>query len=144
MNRKQIETELKNHCIPLLREHGFKGSFPNLYKENDGFVFLINFQFYSSGGSLCINLGYADPNRQNVYYQKETEIKKLRVSQTTERIRLGAEKAGDDKWFSFGKTSYDEFRGKPIPARELVGIINDLIKTQALSWWATKNEEYRR
>ena len=139
--RKQIEAELKKHCIPILRILGFKGSFPNLYRDVEDFVSLINFQFYSSGGSFCINLSYAEPDRANVYYRKETEPKSLKVSQTTEHIRLGAKRKGDDKWFSFGKTNYSEYRGKPISILDLVSSINILIKTQAEEWWANKREQ---
>ena len=35
-NCAEIETELKKHCVPLLREKGFKGSFPDLYRDIDG------------------------------------------------------------------------------------------------------------
>ena len=141
IDRKQIEVELKNKCIPVLRNNGFKGSFPSLYRETDKFVSLINFQFFSSGGSFCINLSYAEPNRDNVYYKKETEVKKLKTSQTRERVRLGSENLIGDNWFSFGKTSYGEFRGNPIPLRKLTEIINNLIENQAEPWWAIKHEQ---
>ncbi|PCH61934.1 MAG: hypothetical protein COC09_09885 [Gammaproteobacteria bacterium] len=141
IERKQMESELKEYCISFLRERGFKGSFPNLYKETKGFVCLINFQFFSSGGSFCINLSYAEPNRNNVYYKKETEAKKLKASQTRKRVRLGSENLEGDNWFSFGKTSYGEFRGNPTSPSELIEIINNLITNQAELWWVTKNEK---
>ena len=110
-NRADMESELKKHCVSLLREQGFKGSFPDLYRDIDGFVSLINFQFFSSGGSFCVNISYADKDRENVNFRKETEPKKLKVSQTNIRARLGAPNLIGDKWFSFGKTSYGEFAG---------------------------------
>ena len=54
----------------------------------------IDFRFYSSGGSFCIKISYADTDRNNVYFRKETELKKLKASQTTEQFRLGAERQG--------------------------------------------------
>ena len=141
IERKQIESELKKHCIPLLRECGFKGSFPNLYRDAGGFICLINFQFYSSGGSLCINLSYAEPDRENVYFRKETEPKNLKVSQTRDQFRLGADQKGADMWYSFGKTSYGEYRGTPISVSDLVSTINNLIKTQAEEWWTAKHDQ---
>ncbi len=141
IQRKQIEAELKQLCVPILRECGFKGSFPNLYRSVDDFVCLINFQFYSSGGSLCSNLSYAEPNRSNVYFRKETEAKNLKVSQTRDQLRLGADREGADKWYSFGKTSYGEYRGEPMSISHLVSTINNLIKTQAEEWWASKHKQ---
>ena len=137
-----MEIELKKHCIPILRELGFKGSFPDLYRDENDFVSLINFQFYSSGGSFCINISYADAARDNIYFQKGTEIKKLRVSQTTEHFRLGAKRQGDDHWFSFGKTSYGEYRGEPMTSENIVKNVNYLINTQAEEWWAKRRKEY--
>jgi len=139
--RKQMEAELKKHCIPILRNHGFRGSFPNLYRDVNDFISLTNFQFYSAGGSFCINISYAEPSRANVYFRKETRAKNLRVSQTREHFRLGAERQGDDKWFSFGKTSYGEYRGEPIPIDDIILAINNLINTQAEKWWAHKFEQ---
>ncbi len=138
-----METELKKHCVPVLRDNGFKGSFPNMYRDNEGFVSLINFQFFSSGGSFCINLSYAGPNRENVYFKKDADIIKLKVSQTTEQVRLGSNNLKGDMWFSFGKTSYDEYRGEPIPVNELAQSINNLIREQAEPWWGVKYEQYK-
>ena len=138
--RQEMQLELKENCISLLRKIGFKGSFPNLYRERDGFISLINFQFYSSGGSFCVNLSYAGPNRENVYFRPDTELKKFSVSQTTDHIRLGAEDG--DRWFSFGKTSYGEHRGKPEPVSEIIFTVNNLIKTHAEPWWAQKREQF--
>ena len=129
IDRKQMDKELKAHCVPFLRELGFKGSFPNLYRDSNGFISLINFQYFSSGGSLCLNLGYADPTN------------KLTVSQTREQVRLGSKNLVGDNWFSFGKTSYGEYRGDPIPPNELVARINMLIENQAEPWWKSKKEQ---
>lgn len=141
VDRKHMESELKKHCARFLKERGFKGSFPNMYRETEGFVSLINFQFFSSGGSFCINLSFVDPNRENVWFEKETEVKKLKVSQTRDQVRLGSENLKGDNWFSFGKTSYGEYRGTPIPPEELTERINKLIETQAEPWWASKYEQ---
>jgi len=141
IDRKLMEKELRSHCVPFLRELGFKGSFPDMYRNTDGFVSLINFQFFSTGGSFCINLSYAEPSRKNIYFRKDIELKKLRVSQTTEHVRLGSDNLKRDHWFSFGLTSYGELRGEPMPPRELTRRINDLIKNQAEPWWASKYKQ---
>lgn len=139
--RADMEQALKAQCVPVLRQHGFKGTFPDLYRDAGGFVSLINFQFFSGGGSFCINISYADKNRKNIYFRNETETKKLKVSQATEQARLGAENLVGDRWFSFGKTSYGEFRGTPRPPAALVDEINKLIREVALPWWEARARE---
>ena len=121
---------LKDMCIPKLRKVGFKGSFPHFYRVVGSHVDLVNFQFYSGGGSFCINLGFADPPRQNVYFQSETEPRKLRVAQTRERLRLGSI-GGKDSWFSFG--SAEDSRQ---PVRWIGMKVVELFESQAEQWWA--------
>ena len=89
MERKQMEIELKKHCIPILRELGFKGSFPDLYRDENDFVSLINFQFYSSGGSFCINISYADAARDNIYFQKRNRNKKTQSVSNYRTFQIG-------------------------------------------------------
>jgi hypothetical protein len=52
--RAEMEEQLKKHCVAFLRTRGFKGRFPDLYRDIYGFVSLINFQFFRSGGSFCV------------------------------------------------------------------------------------------
>ncbi|MEW5823480.1 MAG: DUF4304 domain-containing protein [Pseudomonadota bacterium] len=139
-DRPAMEKVLKEECIPFLREHGFKGSFPDLYRDIDGFVSLINFQFYSAGGSFCVNISFADRQRENIFFKKETEPKKLKVSQAKKHARLGAQNLVGDHWFSFGKTSYGEYRGTPQSPSEIASEVNNLISEVALPWWAQHAE----
>jgi uncharacterized protein DUF4304 len=136
IDRKTMERALREGCVPELRRLGFKGSFPDFYRESGGFISLVNFQFYSAGGSFCINLSFTDSDRNNVYFRPGTDTRKLRISQTTDRYRLGG--AGDDRWFSFGKTSYGEYRGTPVAPGELVATINELFVTEGEQWWNAK------
>ena len=136
-DRKSMEVALKSRCIPTLRDQGFKGTFPNFYRARENFVALVNFQFFSSGGSFCVNLGYADPERNNVYFEPEVETRALRVSSTRERSRLGSGGQGD-YWFSFGKTSYGELRGTTLEVNEIADLCAELFLTEAESWWADK------
>ena len=140
-DRVAIESEIKNDVVPFLRKNGFKRSFPDFYRERNEFVSLINFQFFSSGGSFCVNLSYADSLRNNVSFRPETEPKKLKVSQTKERFRLGSNGPESDHWFSFGETSYGESRGVPIPAPEICGQLKTLLQSQAEKWWSQKCTE---
>lgn len=137
--KQEIESALKEQCVPILRDIGFKGSFPNLRRETNGFTSLINFQFYSSRGSFCVNLSWAGPNKENVGYCPESELNKLTVSHTRDRVRLGAERG--DRWFSFGPTSYGECRGAPEPPTQIIATLAELIRNHAEPWWNKKREE---
>lgn len=134
-----MEATLKSYCIPVLRKQGFKGSFPHFYRDTDSFVALVNFQFFSSSGSFCVNIGYGDPQRKNVFIEPDTASKKLRISQTKERYRLGAV-SGGDHWFYFGKTNYGTYRGEPAPTDEIVDTCTHLFLSEAEIWWKNKQE----
>jgi Domain of unknown function (DUF4304) len=134
-DRLTMVKALKEICVPLLKERGFKGRFPTMYRDTDGFVSLINFQFFSSGGSFCVNLSFADKQRENVYPRPETEPKNLKVSQTRVRARLGAPGLKGDHWFSFDKTSYNGYRGPPQNPVHIAGEINQLFEQVAFPWW---------
>ena len=141
VDRKAMERALKDGCVPELRRAGFRGEFPNFYRESEGFIALVNFQFYSAGGSFCVNLSFADPERTNIFFRPETQPSKLKVSQANERIRLGSRVEGDN-WYSFGKTTYGELRGQPIPVTDVLSNINELMASQAEDWWKLKRESY--
>lgn len=139
-DRKTMETLLKRDCVPVLREMGFKGAFPHFYRETGGFVALVTVQFASAGGSFCVNLGYADPARRNVYFKPQTEPAKLRVSQTTKWLRLGA-MTGLDHWFVFGSASATPYRGGVRPPEEIVAQCAELLRSEAEGWWAERLRE---
>lgn len=132
-DRKTMEAILRRDCVPVLRDLGFKGAFPHFHRVTGGFVALANVQFASAGGSFCVNLGYADPGRRNVYHKPETPPEKLRVSQTREFVRLGA--VGGDRWFVFGRASASPYRGGVMAPEEIAAECNALLRTEAAAWW---------
>lgn len=134
--RKQMVDSLKANTVPFLREHGFRGSFPNFYRDTDGFVSLLNFQFFSSGGSFCVNVAYADPQRDNIYIYKDFPPSKLRPSQASESIRLSPLSA--DGWFSFGETSYGEVRGCVQEPAQIAAEVTQLMVTRGEEWLRSK------
>lgn len=136
-DRKDMEAAIRQSCVPALRALGFKGSFPNLFRVTGDFVALATFQFSSAGGSFCVNLGYADPERTNVYIHPETAPERLRVSQTRDWGRLGAV-TGGDHWFVFGSAGATPYRGGVLTPEEIVARCNALIAGEAEDWWARK------
>ncbi len=147
----EMASALKDHCVPLLRTMGFKGSFPNFYRDDDGFVCLANFQFNTLGEKFCINLGFADPERRNVSRQfQDVEPSKLRLSMTGRLIengnylsghwRVGAKPLGDglysDSWFSFAPGQYGRDRSvEAVDPDQLARRCASLIEQEAETWW---------
>lgn len=131
-SRDQMNAALKNIAVPVLRNIGFKGTFPHFYRANDNHIDLLKFQFRMSGGSFVVELSYADKERNNIYIDKDAPPSRLRTDQTSKRLRLGAERPGEDYWFNFEKTGF--LKRKPNYdgiAEDVVG----LLRSQGEEWW---------
>jgi hypothetical protein len=140
-SRDEMISEIKREVIPTLRALGFKGSIPHLHRvADDGHIDLVTVQFASGGGSFVIELGFADPERENVYIYKDTPPNKLRISQTTVRRRLGAEDERSDYWFAFDGQRPFGISGTP---QTLAATARDLIQSQAVPWWDAKRTDNR-
>lgn len=139
-DRKTMETLLRQGVVPVLRDLGFKGGFPYFHREAGGFVALANVQFAAAGGSFCVNLGFADRKRKNVYHLPGTEAAKLKVSQTRNPVRLGAV-AGGDHWFVFGSASATPYRGGVKAPEAIVAECRNLLLSEAEPWWARMAKE---
>lgn len=137
VDRKAMIAILKQSFVPEVRRLGFKGGFPSFFRETGAFVALVNVQFSSSGGSLCVNLGYADPERRNVTFAPETLPDKLKVSQCRDWVRLGAGKSGD-RWFVFNAFGASPYRGEVQPAEAIAAQCAELLVSEAEAWWAAK------
>jgi hypothetical protein len=134
--RKEMNDALKAEVVPALRKWGFKGTFPHFHREVDQHVDLLSFQFRLAGGSFVVELSYAEPGRENVYIDKEAPASKLRASQTSKRLRLGAEGPGSDSWFSFEPVGF--FKRRP----DYKGICSEVVamlERQAIPWWSEKH-----
>lgn len=140
----EMTAALKRRCVPRLRSMGFKGSFPHFYRDDQGFVCLVNVQFSTSGTAFCINLGFADPARRNVVsHCRHLDPRALKLAMTggliegniytSGRWRIGSQPLGDglytDSWFSFGP-------GQQHDCDVLAGHCAGLIEQEAEAWWA--------
>jgi len=139
-DRKTIDVALKQVTVPHLRELGFKGSYPNFYRDRGNHIDLLTFQFRREGGSFAVEVSFADPARQNIYIYKDSPVKALRPSQATERLRLGSNPGAgvEDFWFSF--EPHGVFHRTPSPESVADQVVSH-IKTQGLMWWDLKKEE---
>ena len=130
--RRELQEMLKTLSVPLLRELGFKGSFPHFYRPVGEHVDLLMFQFRLDGSSFIVEISYADPERKNVYFRPETPLKRLQVPSTTQRHRLGQRSGGDGTWFELehGPLMTQSRHFKKIALK-----VNDLIVREAQPWW---------
>ena len=137
-SRQEIDAELKRNVVPALRATGFKGSMPHFRRiHDDDHVDLLTFQFASAGGSFVVEIGFADPQRNNLHFKKETPPNKLRVSQTNVRHRLGAADGVSDFWFAHIDSRITGITGNPVTLADKVLLLLD---SDAEPWWASKHE----
>ena len=140
-SRNEMMAEIKSKVIPALRDLGFKGAIPHLYRVADNdHVDLVTLQFASAGGSFVVEIGFADPKRENIYLDKGAPHKNLRISQTINRRRLGANSESSDYWFVYDGERPFGISGTP---QFLAELTKSLIQSQAVPWWDAKRTDSR-
>lgn len=132
--RREMQSVLKTITIPLLRQMGFKGSFPHFYRPVGDHVDLLMFQFRMDGSSFIVEISYADPKRANVYFRPDTPVARLQVPSTTKRYRLGKsqEEGGDGTWFPL---EHGPMATQSRHFNKIALKVNDLLVGEATSWW---------
>ena len=58
---RMIET-LNEHVVPVLRERGFKGSFPHFRRPTERGIHLLTFQFDKWGGGFAVEVAACPPD----------------------------------------------------------------------------------
>ncbi len=89
LKRQEMDGALKRYAVPLLREIGFKGSYPHYRRLLPERVDTIGFQFSQWGPQFYIEIGVADSNGfalpDGTYYAART----LKYYQCPVRVRIG-------------------------------------------------------
>jgi hypothetical protein len=135
VTRDDMIKALKARTVPALRDLGFKGSYPHFYRDRDGHVDLLTFQFSAYGGRLTTEVSYTTPSRDNLHpARKDTPASKLRAYHAGKRKRLGADGYGDH-WFIYDQPmpQYGETAQEPAAIADQIAM---LAKTQGESWWS--------
>ena len=131
--RHEMEFALKSGVVPVLRSHGFKGSFPHFYRENLGHIDLLTFQFSFSGGSFLVEISYVTPSRNNIPTSlRAYPVAKLRVGHTGNRLRLYVGDNRNDHWFTYGPPGILPAALSPSDISKQVAL---LVVAQAEPWW---------
>jgi Domain of unknown function (DUF4304) len=124
-SRDEMIDALKRKVVSVLRELGFKGSFPHFRRTSANQVQLLTFQFSMGGGQFVVELGKFPATG---YQSHEGLIppEKVKMRDLLRRLRLGAKNIDSDHWFNYDRGNYDEVAESIIP----------LIRGQAERWWA--------
>ena len=64
---RMIET-LKEYVVPVLRERGFKGSFPHFRRPTATAIHLLTFQFDKWGGGFTIEIAVCPPDGVTMHW----------------------------------------------------------------------------
>ena len=108
--RKNMDLSIKDIVIPVLKEQGFKGSFPHFRRKNEDNIDLITFQFNRWGGSFVVELAICPLEGITMVWGEDIQPNKVTAHHINRRFRLGAMSEDDDGiWFNFeeAKTKQD-------------------------------------
>ena len=87
--RQQMDAALKCHAVPLLRNLGFKGSYPHFRRILNERVDTIGFQFSQWGPQFYVEIGVADPNGYTLLDGIHFPPSTLKYYQCPVRVRIG-------------------------------------------------------
>ena len=103
-SRDQMLAALREIVLPVLRDLGFRGSFPHLRRARATQIDLLTFQFSRWGGSFVVEVAFCGPDGFTTAYGKHVPSGKVRAHDIhpAQRLRLGSHPPTQaDHWFSF-------------------------------------------
>jgi hypothetical protein len=104
-----MDDALKAIVLPVLRERGFKGSFPHFRRPRSDRIDLLTFQFDKWGGGFVMEMARCGPEGVTLHWGERVPPSKVRAwdVSATQRPRLGPRGApGTDEWFRFDDGAY--------------------------------------
>ena len=108
-SRKEMIKSLSEIVIPVLREKGFKGSFPHFRRMRNDRINLLTFQFDKWGGGFVIEISNCQPNGFTTSWGKKIEPNKLTAHDIhpSNRKRIQSNRQTDysdsGDWFRYDK-----------------------------------------
>jgi hypothetical protein len=128
-HRQTMNLELKCTVVPVLRESGFKGSFPHFRRPTSNGIDLLTFQFDRYGGGFVIEIARCPKEGITTHWGKEIPANKVTAWDVdpNERKRIQPNiGGGTDSWFR-----YDSDGCKQAAQQVLAKL------REAKSWWNT-------
>jgi hypothetical protein len=123
VERDNMINSLRKNVIPIMRNRGFKGSFPHFYRQLEDRVGLLMFQFSAWGGVLYIEISKCSPEGHTDVSETFHTPNKVKVYNIDieHRQRLGKDLY---EMFEFNKDN-----------TELISlVVRDALK-EAEEWW---------
>lgn len=105
--RKEMVKNLSDIVIPVLRQKGFKGSFPHFRRLTTDRINLLTFQFDRSGGGFVIEITNCQPNGFTTSWGTKIEPNKLTAHDLFNRKRIQSNmdttSSLTEDWFRYDK-----------------------------------------
>jgi hypothetical protein len=136
---RMIET-LKEYVVPILRERGFRGSFPHFRRPTESGIHLLTFQFDKWGGGFIVEIATCPPDGFTTSWGKHISPGKVTAWDINRRLRLGAPDEKSDHWFRYDKRGLFSF-GDPYERAALD--VLPYLDSQAESWWKRETDEQK-
>jgi hypothetical protein len=124
-SRDDMIAALKRVAVPVIRELGFKGSFPHFRRACGSRIDLLTFQFSQWGGQFVVEVG-SFPASGQILAGRVIPPGEVRMRHLLSRLRLGASDEHSDHWFIFDGGDYDSVAESVIP----------YIRGPAVAWWS--------
>jgi Domain of unknown function (DUF4304) len=132
VERDKMIKSLKERVVPVLRQRGFKGSFPHFRRPTDTAIHLLTFQFDKWGGGFTIEIAVCPPAGVTMQWGEHVSPSKVSAWDVypPNRPRLGPEKT--DQWFRYDKVGFFSIAD---PYKKAADEVLPYIESQAESWW---------
>jgi hypothetical protein len=139
---EKMVTALKGIVVPVLRESGFKGSFPHFRRPSKDQIDLLTFQFDRHGGGFVIEISKCPPNGIKTSWGLEIPPSKVTahdVDKRGGRPRIGGNAVGQDHWYRF-----DAKGAKAGIFEQLAREIIPVLAAQAEPWWKQQGDSMEK
>jgi hypothetical protein len=133
-SRDQMIAALREIILPVLRDMGFKGSFPHFRRIRDTQIDLLTFQFSHYGGSFVVEVAHCEPGGFTTPWGKHIPPKQVRAHDINQRLRLGSNPPKQqDHWFHFEPE-------RPGICTDAASLLLPLLHSQAEEYWRTHSK----
>ncbi len=87
--RSEMDKEIKANIVPILKEKGFKGSYPHYQRKLEKYIQVLGFQFSQFGPSFYIEIGTTSYDGVTIYGGRHIPADKVKYYQAKNRKRIG-------------------------------------------------------
>ena len=130
--RDEMIATLKELVVPVLKEGGFKGSFPHFRRLCANKIDLLTFQFDRWGGGFLVEVAACQPEGVTHSWGEKVVPGKVTAWDVNQRLRLGSKGEGDP-WFRYDQKGIFAWGN---PYKKAACELLPFIHKQAEEYWA--------